>query len=67
MAKQNENILCVVDIGTAKTVALVAEITQAGLRYRGHGIALSRGSRKGIIVDLDKAADGVKKAIDEAE
>jgi cell division protein FtsA len=67
MAKQNENILSVIDIGTAKTVALVAEITDAGLRYRGHGIAASRGSRKGIIVDLDKATEGVKKAMDEAE
>src|SRR5271169_2665131 len=67
MAKQNDNILCVVDIGTAKTVALVVEVTDAGLRYRGHGIAISRGSRKGIIVDLDKATSGVKKAMDEAE
>jgi len=67
MGKQNENILSVVDIGTAKTVALVAEITDAGLRYRGHGIAASRGSRKGIIVDLDKATASVKMAMDEAE
>ena len=67
MGKQSENILNVVDIGTAKTVALVVEITDAGLRYRGHGIAASRGSRKGIIVDLDKCADSVKKAMDEAE
>lgn len=67
MGKQNENILSVVDIGTAKTVALVAEITDAGLRYRGHGIAASRGSRKGIIVDLDKATEGVKKAMEDAE
>ena len=67
MGKQNENILSVVDIGTAKTVALVAEITDAGLRYRGHGIAASRGSRKGIIVDLDKATEAVKKAMEDAE
>ncbi len=67
MAKQNENILSVVDIGTAKTVALVAEITDAGLRYRGHGIAASRGSRKGIIVDLDKATASVKMAMEDAE
>jgi len=67
MDKQNGNILCVVDVGTAKTVALVAEITDAGLRYRGHGIAASRGSRKGIIVDLEKAVAGVKKAMEQAE
>jgi cell division protein FtsA len=67
MGKQNENILSVVDIGTAKTVALVAEITDAGLRYRGHGIADSRGSRKGLIVDLEKATASVQKAMEEAE
>ena len=33
-----------------KTCALVAEITDNGLRYRGHGIAESRGSRKVRIV-----------------
>jgi cell division protein FtsA len=67
MAKSNENILTVVDIGTAKTVALVAEITEAGLRYRGHGVTDSRGSRKGVIVDIDKAVGSVQKAMEEAE
>ena len=55
MGKQPENLVCVVDVGSAKTCALVAEVTDAGLRYRGHGLAESRGSRKGLIVELDKA------------
>lgn len=67
MGQKNESILTAIDIGTAKTVALAVEITDGGLRYRGHGIAESRGTRKGIIVDLDKAAAAVKKAVDEAE
>jgi cell division protein FtsA len=46
---------------------LVVEITDSGLRYRGHGIAESRGSRKGVIVDLDKAVASIQKAVELAE
>jgi cell division protein FtsA len=46
---------------------LTAEVTDAGLRYRGHGMAESRGSRKGIIVELDKAVAAIQEAVEEAE
>ena len=42
-------------------------MTENGLRYRGHGIAESRGSRKGVIVDLDKAVGAIQKAVEAAE
>jgi cell division protein FtsA len=67
MAKQKDNLLTAIDVGSAKTVAVMAEITDGGLRYRAHGISQSRGSRKGIIVDLDKAAQSVQKAVAKAE
>ncbi len=67
MANQYEHLLTAIDVGSAKTCALVAEITDSGLRYRGHGLAESRGSRKGIIVDLDKAVSSVQKAVEQAE
>jgi len=67
MGKKNENIITVIDVGSAKTCALAAEITDHGLRYIGHGVAESRGSRKGIIVDLEKAVASVQKAVEEAE
>jgi len=57
----------VLDIGSAKTIALIAEVTDTGLRYLGHGLADSRGSRKGIIIELDKAAESIQKAVEEAE
>lgn len=56
-----------IDVGSAKTCALVAEVTESGLRYRGHGIADSRGSRKGVIVELDKAVSSIQKAVEAAE
>jgi cell division protein FtsA len=67
MANQYEHILTAIDVGSAKTCALVAEVTDNGLRYRGHGVSGSRGSRKGVIVDLDKAVGSIQKAVEEAE
>ena len=67
MPKVNENFLTAIDLGSAKTCVLVAEISENGLRYRGHGLSDSRGSRKGILVDLDKAAQSIQKAVEKAE
>ena len=67
MSNPQQNLLIALDIGSAKTFALVAEASEAGLRYRGHGLAESRGSRKGVIVDLDKAASSIQRAIEQAE
>ncbi len=67
MANRTDNLLTAIDVGSAKTCALVAEIADSGLRYRGHGVAESRGSRKGVIVDLDKAVGSIQKAVEQAE
>src|ERR1035438_5580275 len=67
MGNQHPNLLTAIDVGSAKTCVLVAEITDSGLRYRGHGVAESRGSRKGIIVELEKAVGSIQKAVEQAE
>ena len=67
MSSANDNLITAIDLGSSKTVVLVAEITGSGLRYRGHGVAESRGSHKGIIVDLDRAAASIQKAVEQAE
>ena len=67
MGSQTENLLAVVDVGSAKTCVIVAEVNDYALRYRGHSISDSRGMRKGVIADLDKAVDSIKKAVEEAE
>src|SRR5579872_6012688 len=67
MANQFQHFLTAIDVGSAKTCVVVAEVTDSGLRYRGHGIAESRGSRKGVIVDLDKAVGSIQKAVEIAE
>jgi cell division protein FtsA len=61
------NFMTAIDVGSAKTSVLVAELTDNGLRYRGHGISESRGLRKGVITELDKAAGSIQKAVEAAE
>jgi len=67
MPKVTDNTICILDVGSTKTCVLVGEATDAGLRYRGHGIADSRGSRKGVIVELDKATASIQRAVEQAE
>src|SRR5437868_182756 len=67
MGNGNEHLLTAVDVGSAKTCALATEITDAGLRYRSHGIAESLGSRKGMIVDLERAVGSIQRAVEQAE
>jgi len=61
------NFITAIDVGSAKTTVLVAELSDNGLRYRGHGITESRGLRKGVITELDKAVASIQKAVEAAE
>jgi cell division protein FtsA len=67
MASGVENLITAIDVGSAKTTVLVAEAVDGTLRYRGHGITDSRGTRKGAIVDLEKATASIQKAVEHAE
>jgi cell division protein FtsA len=64
---QTEQLLTVLDVGSAKTRVLVAELHDGALRYRGHGIADSTGMRKGLISDLKQATNCINKAATTAE
>jgi cell division protein FtsA len=59
--------ITVLDIGSAKTAALICQAGPQGLSYRGHAVVESRGSRKGVIVELDKAVQSVQRAVEDAE
>jgi cell division protein FtsA len=67
MGKEQHNLLTAIDLGSAKTCAVITELTDSGPRYLGHGITESRGVRRGIIVDLEKAVASVQKAVEQAE
>ena len=57
-----EGVLAVLDVGSAWTRMLVAELHEGSLRYRGHGIAPSAGVRRGVIADLKPCTEAVNQA-----
>lgn len=67
MLNHAPNFITAIDVGSAKTCVLVAECSENGLRYRGHGVSESHGLRKGVISELDKAVASIQKAVERAE
>ena len=67
MTQTPDSLITVLDAGSSKSIVLVAELHDGVLRYRGHGIEVSRGMRKGLISKLDTAAEAINKAALTAE
>lgn len=64
----DDQILIGIDIGTTKICTLVAREDHPGqLRILGAGIEPSQGLRKGVVVDLEAAAQAVARSVDKAE
>jgi len=55
------------DIGSAKTCVLVAELDEDELKFVAIGAAESKGLRKGLIVNLDATASSIRRAVEGAE
>jgi cell division protein FtsA len=67
MNETEDNLIVVLDAGSAWTRVLAADVNEGALRYRGHGLVESAGMRKGLISDLSPAAKAVKAANEQAE
>lgn len=56
------------DVGTTKTCTIICEPNdEGGLDVVGIGYAASKGLRKGVVVNLDRAVSAIKKSVEEAE
>jgi len=55
-----------IDIGSSKTVALIADIKDKKATITGVGIAPSKGIKKGIITNIDQASSSIKQAVNDA-
>ena len=67
MKQDRENLITVLDAGSAKVCVLVAEVQDGVLRYRGHGVGKAKGMRKGLIADLGPAAEVINQVALTAE
>ncbi len=63
-----EEIIVGIDVGTTKVCTLVGRVEDDGvLRIMGVGIEPSQGLHKGVIVDLDAAANAISRSVERAE
>ena len=67
MSQKADNLIAVLDAGSAKTRVLIAELNDGALRYRGHGIVDSAGMRKGVIAEIRPAVESINQAATLAE
>lgn len=66
--REDKNLIVGLDIGTSKIVAIVAELQlDGGLKVIGLGQHVSRGLKKGVVVNIDSTMQAIQRAIEEAE
>ncbi len=64
----NERIVVGLDIGTTKVCAVVASADEMDrINVLGVGLAESDGLNRGVVVNIDRTVEAVRKAVDEAE
>ena len=65
---QQDKIVVGLDIGTTKICALVGRKNEYGkLEILGMGKAVSEGVQRGLVLNIDKTVDAIKRAIRQAE
>jgi cell division protein FtsA len=68
MAKEYKDLVVGLDIGTAKVMAVVAEMLPGGeLRLAGLGVAPTHGLKRGVVVNIDATVQSIQQALKEAE
>ena len=68
MAKEYKDLVVGLDIGTAKMMAVVAEILPSGeIRLAGLGVAPSHGLKRGVVVNIEATVQSIQSALKEAE
>ena len=68
MAKEYKDLIVGLDIGTAKVMAVAAEVLPNGeLRLAGLGVAASHGLKRGVVVNIDATVASIQAALKEAE
>ena len=70
-ARDSKNIIVGLDIGTSKIVAIVAEMkadgSNGGFEIIGMGTHISRGLKKGVVVNIETTVSAIQRALEEAE
>lgn len=64
---RRERLVVGLDVGTTKVACLVANVVDEHIEIIGLGTAPSRGLEKGVVVDIGRTVQSIRKAVEEAE
>ena len=66
--KDQQSMIAALDIGTSKVVVIVAEIQPDGvLKIIGKGQHVSKGLKKGVVINIENTKQAIQRAVEEAE
>jgi cell division protein FtsA len=63
----SNHLVCGLDIGTTKICCVVGEAAGNGIDIVGIGMHPSVGLRKGVVVNIERTVESIKRAVEEAE
>lgn len=64
---KRERLVVGLDVGTTKVACLIANAVDDFIEIIGVGVAPSRGLEKGVVVDIGRTIQSIRKAVEEAE
>lgn len=66
--REVRNLLVGLDIGTSKVACVIGEVMPEGhIEVVGEGSALSRGLKKGVVVNIEATVQSIRRAVENAE
>jgi len=67
--RDTRSLMVALDIGTSKIVVIVAEATPEGTGFEviGLGQHVSRGLKRGVVVNIESTVNSIQRALEEAE
>jgi len=66
--KEEKNLIVALDVGTSKIVVIVSELQSDGiLKIIGLGQHISKGLKKGVVINIESTMQAIQRSIEEAE
>lgn len=66
--RSDQNLIVGLDIGTSKVAAIVATVNEQNIiEVLGIGSHVSRGLKKGVVVNIESTVQSIRRAVEEAE
>ncbi|PIS22966.1 cell division protein FtsA [candidate division WWE3 bacterium CG08_land_8_20_14_0_20_40_13] len=62
-----DKLVTVIDVGSCKVATIIASITEERVSVIGVSTVLSKGIRKGVVVDIDSAVEAIAESLEKSQ